>query len=197
MKIVLTLTCLFTALSVHSKASVIMFEGFAGPGQTINVGPGTPYTEAGFELMPLNSSSAVFGPAAGPQFPGDATSWFGFAENNTITLTGPAPFNLNSALIGPSSIGTGNINFTITGHVLDGSTVSVTFTNLTTATTEVIGFTGLQSATFSTTSGAGLDDISVSTTVPEPGSFFFLVGALLLASGFRGYMAVVHKIFPV
>lgn len=148
--------------------------------------PSDPYTEAGFTFTPFNGESALFGfvPSYPSLFPGDDTRFLLFDANNTITLTGPVPFSLDSALIGPTAypFGNGPLDLTIIGNVLGGGTVSVTFYNLTTATEEVIGFENLQSATFSGTHSAGLDDISTNGTVPEPGSLF-LAGATLLLGG--------------
>jgi hypothetical protein len=162
--------------------TVITFEGFAPPGVVVNVNPLSPYTEAGFTFTPSNGNSAVFDSAATDKLLGGSTSWFGFAGDNVITLTGPVPFDLDSALIGPISFGSGNVNLTITGNLFGGGTVSVTFSNLTTATSEVIGFHGLQSATFSSSVNAGLDNITVT---PEPTTCFLLVTGLVGVLGVR------------
>jgi hypothetical protein len=90
----------FCLLASSAKATELFFEGFAPAGGLVNVSPGSPYTESGFTLTPSSSESAVFD-AEGNALPGDPTSWFGFAAGNTITLTGPAPFDLNSLLVGP------------------------------------------------------------------------------------------------
>src|SRR5690242_562419 len=125
-------------LAVSSPATVLTFEGFAPAGSLVNVNPTAPYEEAGYTLTPLNGNSAVFDAGASSKFPGDNTSWFGFAGGNTITLTGPVPFDLNSALLGPSTIGSSIINLTVVGHVFGGGTLTVTFNGLTTATLETI-----------------------------------------------------------
>jgi hypothetical protein len=170
---------LLGAFAAHSKADVVLtFEGVAPPGSLVNVNPAAPYHESGFTLTPSNANSAVFDAGAVSKFAGDSTSWFGFASNNLITLTGPVAFDLESMLIGPSTIGSGVINFTITGQIFGGGSVSVTYNNLTTATDEVIGFTDLQSAVFSATSDAGIDNVALAA-VPEPRSLPVLAGCLI------------------
>jgi hypothetical protein len=65
----------------------------------------------------------------------------GFDSANVITFTGPVPFSLTSALIGPVTYpyGYGAADITIDGTLTNGQTVSVSFYNLTTATEESIG----------------------------------------------------------
>jgi hypothetical protein len=157
-------------------ASEIQFEGYAPSGGLTNVSPGFPYTEAGFTLTPTDFNSAVFDAAyGGATFPGDTTSWFGFSADNLITMTGPSSFNLASLDIGPSSLGSGNINATITADLFGGGTLSATFTGLTTDTTETLNWTGLTDVTISVTSDAGLDNISTDiVNGPEPGTLLML-----------------------
>ena len=185
-KIALATASLFCLLSASLMASEIQFEGFAPPGGLANISPGGPYTEAGFTLTPTDTNSAVFDAAfTGDRFPGDTTSWFGFAADNTITMTGPSPFNLASVDIGPSSLGSGNINATITADLFGGGTLSTTFTGLTSDTRETLNWTGLTDVRFSVTSDAGLDNISTDIAgSPEPGSVF-LLGAGLTAVALR------------
>jgi hypothetical protein len=134
----------------------------------------------------LHSSSALIGPptAGYPSlFPGDDTAFLGFDSANVITFTGPVPFSLTSALIGPITYpyGYGAADITIDGTLINGQTVSVSFYNLTTATEESIGFSNLQSAMLSATHSAGSDDIAINETIPEPGTFF--LGGTALALG--------------
>jgi hypothetical protein len=178
MKTLVIFTGLFSAFTAQLNAATITFEGFAPHGGVTNVNPSTPYREQGFTLTPSNADSAVFDAAAFSKFPGDNTSWFGFAADNPITLTGPAPFDLDSMLIGPSTIGIGIIDFAITGHVFGGGTVTSTFLNLRTATEEVIGFKNLQNAVFFATSDTGIDNIVVAA-VPEPRTYVLLLSGLL------------------
>src|SRR3954454_7557032 len=183
MRGLLTLVCLFTAGMLRLSASVITFEG-AG---LINVNPSTPYSEAGFTLIPSSGASAIlpFG-----YLQGDSTLALLFDATNTITLTGPTPFNLEGALIGHSvyPYGAGDVNVTVVGNVLGVGIITRTFNGLTTALQVDIGFTNLRSATFSasgralgTPTAAGLDNISVDTTVPEPSSLMLSGTSLLLA----------------
>lgn len=156
-----------------ANAAVIDFEGFAPPGGLVNVNPAEPYTEDGFTLTPTNANSAVFDSAAGSQMIGNASSWFGFAEDNIISLTGGGTFSLFSALIGPSTIGGGIVDMTIVGYLFGGGTISQTLTGLTTATNVVFGWSGLTSVDFRATDDAGLDNL-VLNTVPEPGTLALL-----------------------
>ena len=181
--IALSVASLLFIFAPSSNAALIQFEGFAPVGSLVNVNPGAPYSEAGFTFTPFNSASAVFDATAASDFPGDSTSWFGFAPGNLITMTGPIPFNLMSLLIGPSTIGSGNIDATITGNVFGGGTLSATFSGLTTATLETLNWTNLTDVTFSVTSDAGIDDISTAA-VPEP-STLLLLGAGLGALAVR------------
>ena len=182
----LTFASLICSLAVSSQAAVLTFEGVAPPGGVVNVSPTTPYHEAGFTLTPSDANSAVFAADAPFMFPGDNTAWFGFAGADTtgtiITLTGPVPFDLDSALLGPSTIGTGRVNLTVVGNVVGGGTKTVTFTGLTTATLETINFTNLQSATFTATSDAAMDNVSLNV-IPEPGGVFLFGGGLIAMIG--------------
>ena len=184
MKNWLMIVFLLWSLAVSSPATVLTFEGFAPAGGLVNVNPTAPYQEAGYTLTPLNSEAAVFDAGASSKFPGDNTSWFGFEGGNTITLTGPVPFDLNSALLGPSTIGSGIINLTVVGHLFGGGTVTVSFNGLTTATLEAINFTDLQSATLTSNSDAGMDNVSV-TAVPEPSCAWLFGGGLIALAGLR------------
>jgi hypothetical protein len=92
MRFVFTAACLLGAFATQlPAATIITFEVIAPPGQVLNVNPSAPYSESGFTLTPSKAESAVFDAAVGG-FPGDTTSWFGFAGFNTITL--PAQANL-------------------------------------------------------------------------------------------------------
>ena len=104
-----------------ASAATITFENVAPAGGLVNVNVVAPYTEGGFTLSPSGVQSAVFDSAAAVDFPGDATDFFGFAEINLITLTAPAPFILNSLLIGPTTASsTPAISMTLLGTSLWG-----------------------------------------------------------------------------
>ena len=185
MKALRTLTYLLTALASNSFATVINFEGLAKSGSIVNVNPSAPYQEAGYTLRPLNVAAAVFGPGyPGPPLPGDDTSIFGFSVGNTVTLTGPAPFDLNTAVIGRlnyATVSTSNATLTIVGNIAGGSTVTVTISNLGAAAEQVIGMTNLQSAFLSATNNnVGIDDISMTAAIPEPACMFLFGAAFLL-----------------
>lgn len=182
----ISLASLLGLFAVSSNASeILQFEGYAPPGSLVNVSTSTPYSEAGFTLTPTNSDSAVFD-AADPNaaFPGDSTSWFGFAAGNTITMTGPAPFNLLGFDVGPISFGSGTTDVTVTADLFGGGTESTIFSGLTTDTTETLNWTGLQDVQFSADTDTGLDNINVQApSTPEPGTVLLFgagLGALSL-----------------
>jgi hypothetical protein len=184
MSFLLVMAWVLFASATKSEAAIITFEDFAPPRLSVNINPQVPYSEQGFTLTPSNSSSAVFNTAnTFPTLPGDNTDWFGFNESNIITLTGPVPFDLESALMGPSTLAVGSVTFTITGQVVGGGLLSVRFNSLTTATSQVIGFRNLVNVAFSATDDAGLDNISL-TAVPEPAAF------LLVASAAMSFLSV-------
>lgn len=161
--------------AAYAAPVVIDFEGFAPAGGGVNINPGSPYSEDGFTLTPTNAESAVFDSAAAFDMIGNATDWFGFAENNipTLTLTGGGmPFSLQSLLIGPSTIGGGLISMTISGSLSGGGTVVANFTDLNTATLAVLNWGNLESVSFRATDDAGLDNITLN--VPEPGTLALL-----------------------
>jgi PEP-CTERM motif len=187
MRFVFTAACLLGALATQLSAAGIIttiftFEGIAPPGGT---NKSLTYSESGFTLSPSNLQWLVFDSADFYRLPGDTTSWLGFAAGNTITLTGAGVFNLDSAVIGPSTIGSGIVNFTVTGFIHGGGTVSTTFSGLTAAIDEPIGFANLDRAQFVSTSDAGLDDIQLNS--PEPASL------LLLGAGFAGIAGILRR----
>jgi hypothetical protein len=183
----IAITMALVGSSVDANAALIQFENFAPPGGLVNVNPGAPYTEAGFTFTPTNALSAVFDPGAASQLPGDATSWFGFAGGNVITITGTSPFNLISLDSGPSTIGTGVIDTTIIGDVFGGGTDTVTFTNVSNYGSATLNWTNLVDVRISTTSDAGIDNVLLSTTtpVPEPETYAMLLAGL----GLLGFTA--------
>ena len=168
------------ALASGAAGQVMTFEGFAPAGGLINVSPATPYTEAGFTLTPSNASSAVFDATAAVDMPGNSnSSFFGWAENNIITLTrnGGGTFSLDSVLLGPSSVAAGPASVTLAAFFFGGSTANMTFPNLMTATLAAVGWTNLTHVEFRTTDDAAMDNVRI----PAPGALAVLAlgGALL------------------
>jgi hypothetical protein len=183
-----SLSIVLVALPVTSaSASTITFENFAPAGGLVNVNVVAPYTEAGFTLTPSSAQSAVFDSAAVLDFPGDTTDFFGFAEGNLITLTGPAPFILNSLLIGPNTASsTPTVSMTLLGTLSGGGTLTATFPGLSTATLETLNWANLTSVRFSATNDSALDDIVINQIpVPEPASFSLLCVAALTVGARR------------
>jgi PEP-CTERM motif len=181
-----SLGIVFLALPVsHAAAVVITFEGIAPSGGLINVNALAPYTEAGFTFTPLNAQSAVFDSLATVDFPGDPTDFFGFAESNQITLTGPVPFTLNSLLLGPStSSSTPTVSMTLVGNLLGGGMLTTTLTGLSTATLATLNWGTLTSVVISATNDSAIDNIAI-VQVPEPSSLVLLGVGALACRGFR------------
>jgi len=169
---------------------VVQFEDFAPPGGLVNVAPETPYSEAGFTFMPDNADSAIFDAAEGAGFPGDPTSWFGFAAGNTITVTGEGPFELDSILVGPSTLGSGTTTVTFTGDIFGGGTpLTATFSDLETATLETFEWGGLADFTISATTDSAIDNVTSGTGTPEPASALLLLGT----AGLLGTRRVIRR----
>jgi len=169
-----------------ASALTITFENVAPAGGLVNVNVVAPYTEAGFTLTPTNLNSAVFDSAAIVDFPGDTTDFFGFGETNLITLSGSAPFILNSLLIGPITVSsTPTVSMTLLGTLAGGGTLTTTFAGLSTATLETLDWANLTSVRFNATDDSALDNIVVNQ-VPEPSSLM-LLGLAALTVGARRF----------
>lgn len=176
------LIALATGIGEVAAGTVLTFEGVVPPGDLINVAPGYPWDESGFELSSSDGSSAVFADGYTLyQFPGDSTAWFGFSGSNLITLTNLSgtPFSLISLLIGPA--GEENlVNVTLVGHLSGGGIETQVFKGLTTATLESVNWSNLSSVVINTTGNAGMDNIALNST-PEPPTIVSASIALLLA----------------
>lgn len=182
----LVISALFAAGSAH--AALIQFENYAPVGSLTNVGT---YTEAEFTFTAVPNNAAVFDSSFSGLFPGDSTSFLGFAGTDysggaaLITMSGTAPFNLNSLLVGGFNYagGTGTSTVTIVGNIQGGGTESVVLQNLTGATLETINWTNLVNVQFSGSSTTAMDNVNVSA-VPEPGTYGMMLGGL----GLIGFM---------
>lgn len=139
------LIILFVLVTISANSAVITVEGAAtGASPIANVSPTTPYNEAGFTLTPAPTTSAIFdSQRLGTVLPGDSTTVFGFSSGNTLTLTGPAPFDLDSAVIGRlvNVAGPETLDVTIVGSLVGGGTNTLTLSNLSNAAQRVIGLT--------------------------------------------------------
>lgn len=183
-----------TKAGIMGAALAALLVSAAGSAQALTVtadfedtptGNATSHTSNGVLFTAANSEWAVFDPASGNEFYGVSDTWLGFMENNLITvgLADPQTFDLTSLLAGPSSLGAGVTDVTVTGNYAAGGTVTETLTGLETATTFSLGWTGLSSFTVLSTDDAGLDDVVVSyeapsSAVPLPGAAALLAGAL-------------------
>jgi hypothetical protein len=168
---VLAITTVMALMARQSQAVIIGFENFAPPGDLVNVSPTSPYTEAGFTFTPTNGESAIFDSASTVGMSGNGTDFFGFAEDNPITLTmtasGGGPFNIAGLEIGRTNIATApNVTFTITGFPVGGGTNVATFPGISTFTPVNLNWTNLNRIVISATDDAGFDNVNVS--VPEP-----------------------------
>ncbi len=110
------------------SAATITFES-EPPNTLTNVNPAAPWQEARFQLTPSDSNSAVFGVGYPAQMYGDPTAFFGFAPDNSVTLTasGAFPFNLSSIDLGLTDLGgtpASSTTFTLSGIPYGGGAPS-------------------------------------------------------------------------
>jgi hypothetical protein len=165
--------------AASSCAEIIQFEGYA-PAGSFTFLSGSPYTEKGYTFTTSNAQGAIFDSGDAVKLVGDSTSYMSLGSLETLTMTGPVPFELVSLDLGPLSVGNPSVNVTVTGHISGGGTVSQTFTGLTTLTTETVDYTGLSSVTLTTNNNdAGVDNIvNTVSPVPEPCTMPLLVAGL-------------------
>lgn len=163
-------------MAVSSKASVIDFEGYAPSGGYTYLSPS--YTEYGYTLANDDPGlAAIFDPGSGVGMVGDATASLDWNPITSILLTGPAPFDLDTVDMGLYSLVSGTTDITLTGDIFGGGTESITFSGLSSDTTETIDWTDLESVTFTGDNYSGIDNIDVqaSSITPEPGSLSLLL----------------------
>lgn len=174
-KILCLAACLFSL--GNAQAALIDFEGFTS--SLSNVSPANPYTEDGFTITPSDSQSAIFDFSNSNSMIGNDSDWFGFGESNTPSLTlssASGTFDLVDVLLGPSSIGAGVVDMSISGNVFGGGLLTANFSGLTTATTAVLAWTNLVSVSFTSSDDAGIDNINVSASVVSEPAFIGLLG---------------------
>jgi hypothetical protein len=173
--VVIAVALVFCASSFAS-VTVIDFES-EPPLFITNVNPGNPWIESGFMFNPSNGDSAVFGAGIGVM-PGDGTALFGWASDNTITLsaTNGSPFDLISLDLGILSFAmSASTDITLVGTPFGGGApLTITFTGITTTTHEDVNWSNLSTVTFNATDASGMDNLNV-TLVPEPGTWMLLV----------------------
>ena len=175
------------------QASTIKFETIAPDGGLRNVRPGRALNTDGYRFTSLTGESAVFADDSGYSMLGDPTAVFGFAGGETITMSDPThgAFNLAQLLLGPSNIGSGTTDITLTGFTFDHDiSETAVFLGLTTATLETLDWADLSYVTMTATTDSSFDDVVVTdarnagfqpASVPEPASAALLAAGLLWA----------------
>jgi hypothetical protein len=190
---VLLATAALALMTVSANATVITFEGYVANGSLAFVPPA--YTESGFTLSYAaadggsNDKAAVFGASSAGMI-GDSTASLGWntSDGSSVTLTGPASFDLFSLDLGGyvGAPGDKHTNITLTGYLTAGGSQTITFSNLLSETTENVGWTGLDHVVFTGTYYGAMDNLVTSgggNATPEPGTMLLVVagaGALAL-----------------
>ncbi len=169
-------------VATSSRASgLITFEGYAPPGDLINVSPSAAYFEKGFRLDPSNDQSAVFDITAEVDMPGNSdSSFFGWGEGNFVNLSteNRSTFSLVDLLLGPSTISDGPVTVTLSLFFGDGSDDTLVYENLATATLVSPNATNLVAVVFTSSDDAAMDNLNL--TVPGPAA----AGVGFMAMGF-------------
>lgn len=162
-----------------SNAATIDFEGVVFAPASITGSNVTPYTQDGYTLSSSGSSAQyhndIFTPTSGLNTNGTAVfGWCAFAcgTTETLTLTGPAPFSLESIDFAGLEGVSGDI--VLTGYFANGGSTSNTYaigqTWTTYATNVYSNLSSLQIRIYDG-SDAAMDNIVVSAVgnpVPEP-----------------------------
>jgi PEP-CTERM motif len=161
-----------TLAALPVRATVIGFEGVVPAGGSQGYTAAAPYTEAGFTLTPTTAETVFsYAPGAADYLLGDGSAALGFEPGNSITLTGTAPFDLQSYDFGQLLVSAGYANISVTGKILGGGTYIDTHDGFASATTETVNWTNLTSVVFTGVNSVGLDNLVVSAAdgaVPEP-----------------------------
>jgi len=187
--------CLATAsalalVTASADAALITFEGYAPNNGAVGLPPD--YTASGYTLSFTGyegtTGVVVFGAGTPAGMIGNSTANLAWNTSfgSSITLTGPASFDLLSVDLGGyvQAPGDKHTNITLTGHLFAGGTISTTFANLLGGTTETVNWTGLQSVVFTGTYYGTMDNIVTGdASAPEPGTMLLLgagIGTLVL-----------------
>ena len=171
------LSPLFVALAGDVNAVTLSFgntELFPATSSDFALGAPALYTEAGYLITANTGLNAIFDPVDSP-FSSHYFTFQGSSTTAEISLLGGGPFNLLSLdiALGEFSVGS-STDITFDGILVDGGTLSETFTNVSLVQNVTLNWSRLSSFTVSGSDDPGLDNIVL---VPEPSSLLFLGAA--------------------